>query len=251
MEKTSFISLALTCLASIVSLAAPAISQEVGSQAAYQYLAGIQRQQIDADIRWNQAKKVCILTTDQFPDAPVRTINVTELAAGVICRLETIDFRVSHVIDATTVRYSFWYRNDWHDLIVKDCPTTGLADGDTVRLVGFLECLGPVDFYGSKVQTVSMLPAAEQREQIKLVRDNQDELAAAKLRADYPVWSLKDGGEVAGKFVKYGAGFVLLESPTGDQTKVKLSAFTKASADKLRELIKSPKASAIEDNAVR
>ena len=238
MEKTSCFVIAIAC---VIGSFTPVISQEVGSAAAYRVLADIQNRQADREISWNQAKKVGVLPPDHFPGAPEATQSISKLTEGLICRLEQTDFRVFDIVDENTLRVSYYYRDQRRELIVEGCPVAGLADGDTIRVVGFLKCLGPKDYHGSTIQTVRMLTAAEQREQIREIKSNQAELAAAKLRLEYPAWSLKDGSEVSGKFVKYGAGQVLLEALTGEQFKVKLTDFSKDSADKLRELIKAPK----------
>lgn len=236
MDKLSLILLAIT---SVASLRAPAYCQEVGSRAAYNHFRDTNRRLHLEKQYWNEAKKICILTLDQFADAPKSTISLGKAAASTVGRIEDQSLVVFEIIDDTTLLLELRSRDDYRYFLAKNCPTKGLADDDIVRLVGFIECTGPVEYDGDTIQSLRMLPADQQHKQLAKMKQETAEKAMAEIRSEFPVWQLEDGSQVAGKFLRYGGGFVLLEDHDGAQTKTKLSAFAGADGDKIREMIKA------------
>lgn len=219
MEKTSFVALTLVCF---VSLAAPAISQEVGTEAAYQTLRGMQLVEAEREMAWNASRKLFLdkkLTSQHDQSDCLR-----EWTVDSIGYLDYWSTEVLQVIDERNMLLRIAKKIVW----LEDFPTEAAFNDEKVRL------LGPVKFTGTRtydsavgttntVLTVRFLPMEES---VKFNADYNAKQAAKADKEKYKEWTTRHNKSIEAFVVSADDKIVTFELRDGSQKRLSMGAFS-------------------------
>jgi hypothetical protein len=214
-------------------------NQQRASRQAYQYGVETSRRQINAEMSWQNSKKITILKESEYPRSPRSSVRVGELKKGEPALLEAWQFKVISVPDAKNVLLGLGESSIW----LENHRTEGLFDGDNARILGAVVMVGTKNYESETgasiaVPLVRLGNAKENADFEAKLKQKQLEIEQIKLLKEYPRWSLADGTVFQGKFDRYVGQKVRFDMPSGDQVAYSLSELSKDSAEAIRELIR-------------
>lgn len=224
-----------------------ACGQNVNDRNATAAAQGFYRQQAQnqlatamRDQEWRSAKKITLLGKADWPTDPKSTASLASLETGKPQKIENERLEVLSVMDDQSCLLT----TPKHDVIwLEKYATKGLADGDSVRLLGYVVVHGTkqYDTAGGSTRTVrviQLLPldlhAAEDAKREAVVQ--------AKARAEelqqYPLWTLKDGSSFNAQFEGgQGVNARMVAIDSQELRLVRISDFADADAAKIRQMI--------------
>jgi hypothetical protein len=224
-----------------------------GSAEHAQILQDHNRQLQEEAAAWRTAKKLTLL--HEIPkDPPVQRTDPESLEVGVLGHLEYWHMTVLQVIGPRDALLAFGTPR-FPTLWLEDYPTTGLADRDSVRLVGLVEVTGTKTYTSASgaprtVRTVRLVTperqaeldaakaakeAAKKAQQYAIEAAKKaklDAIEAAKRRT----WTSADGRfDVAAKYLSYIGGVVTLERDDGQTISVRIEQLSEDDQGFIRE----------------
>jgi hypothetical protein len=229
----------IACGQSVNDQNAAAATQSYLRSQAQQQLATAQRDQA-----WRSAKKITLLAKEDWPTDPKSTASISDIEAGKPQKIENERLEVLGIVDdqscllKTRNREIVW---------LEKYATKGLADGDDVRVLGYVVAHGTKQYetaIGSTktVRVIQLLPleqhAAEdaKREAAIQAKARQEELQ------QYPLWTLKNGSSFNARFEGgQGVNARMIAIDSQELLLVKISDFADADAAKIRQAISSQK----------
>lgn len=229
----------LVAVVVVLCVQSTATSQEVGSAAAFDVVAGIANAAMDREARWNVAKKLSVQPIPLGLQPPNDyDLDLDNLTEGKVGKMDYWDFKVLSVVDSqNTLLQLGTNRTFW----LEQFPSKDLVDGQSVRLIGPVQVMGTRDYTSAigasrTVRVLRFVPKEKIEQAEKEAAER--ELAAEKAKEDalYRTWHSKAGTKVVAQFIAWRAGNVELLTKDGRKLYVDIDAFTKADADALREL---------------
>ena len=194
---------------------------------------------IDSEAHWHFAKKLSTGLVPMGMKQPTSPgMDPDNMEEGHVGKLDFWSFKVLDVIDDKNVLLSLGSsRIVW----LKDFPTKGLVDEQSVRLIGDMECTGTKS-YGTAIggsRTVKVVRFISAEELAKADAEEAARNAERERRdeeASYVTWHSKAGTTIVAKFVSWSLGKVELLTKDGRKLTVPVSSFTDEDAEKLRQL---------------
>lgn len=218
-------------------------SQQYYEQLAHKLKIEGQNRSIEAEFAWRSAKKLTITNRSPGPQ-PVQgeSMNIDTMEEGDVGMLSYWRLKVVSIIDDKNVLLDLLDLDlgTTKTIWLEGYPTTGLVDGESVRIIDLVQATGTKSYKtvvgGSRtVKSVKMLPPEEQK---KIEKAEADAIQKT-LDARYEKYHSSVGTTVEAIFLRYKTGRIELETKDGRILKLPFSAFSKESADKLREKIKT------------
>lgn len=234
-------------LALVVAIwfATPTFAQQVGSQAAYRAMAGAQRRAADAQMAWQQSKKLGYVLPPIAPHEQHECMSPDGLAEGKIGLLDNWQFEILQIVDDRNLIIT---HPRFHPLWLADFSTKGCVDGEKVRLVGYLQVKGAKTYetaLGTQ-KTVRRIRFLTHEESAAIEKQKAEERAAkeaAQAAAEeaklYRTWT-DDSGKYHfdAKLVDLKSGVLTLEAKDGSQREVRVSRVSKEDRDWVRDEMK-------------
>lgn len=188
------------------------------------------RAQMEHTAEWNAAKKLTVGLGDASQPPTNQGDNPDNLDDGQVGNLSYWAFSIASVVDDENAILRLGNDNYW----LAGFPTRGLADEQSVRLIGPLKCVGNKQ-YKTVLGATKTVKAFQfvTREDIEKQERADAEAEEAKYWA---TWHSKAGTTIHAKFVEWKSGKIKLQTKDNRTLIVDVSAFTDEDAEKLRSL---------------
>lgn len=192
------------------------------------------RDSIDASIAWRDAKKLSLL--DPVPSIPQPTqdgnLDPDTFSKGQTGKVSYWNFKVAEIVDETNMILVLGSR---HRIWVEGYPTTDLADGQSVRIVDYVEIVGTKAYetvLGAK-NTVWIVKPMPKEETAKRIAEE----------VEFRVWTAKNKNKVNGKFVELKNSKVTVEQRNGKRISFPVSSLVDSDRELATKLEKDKKKS--------
>lgn len=240
MTKQIVIAAVLTLLPTASIAQVPAL--EVGSAEAYRYQINMQerlvkQQQLEHQMKmlWNEAKKLYKVKPQVMEMSTTSPIG-PDFATGNTGCIDRWETEVQQVVDEKNAIL----RVDKSMLWLEDFDTSDLADGQKVRLLGFVKITGTKSYEtvaGSSktLFVVKFLNEQESAEFQKKIDEMKQQAAQAAEDAKYVTWKTERGKEIVGKVVEIRKGVVTFQSKDGKTTRLNMSIFSLKQQERMKK----------------
>ena len=198
------------------------------------------RDQFDAMVRWQNATKLSLDPVPSDLPQPNGGSDFEKMKTGDVGNFAYWDFKITQIIDEKNMMLVLGLgKRIW----LEGFPTDGLADGQSVRLVGLCRMTGTKQYENvagstTTVRVFKMLSDKQRQEWEQELQQQEHERAEQIRLQKMEKFTAKTGHSVEARFVNNRGTLITLETREGQKITVQLSVFSDESADRIRELIR-------------
>lgn len=203
-----------------------------------------------ADAAWSKAKKIGLVKPPKEPHAHSECLDPAELTESSMGYLDAWIYSILDIVGPKDLLVAI-NNPRIPTLWVSDYPTTGLADGDKVVLIGLVEVSGTKSYetVGGSMSTVRVLTFVPREREEKIKAD----IAARKEAALVRTWIDSTGKyKTVGKFIDFKNGHANIErTQDGKSISVPISRLSDADQKWIREELKRRREESAKKKEVR